>query len=50
MYTEEYELEIDLKELLFALLYRWRLLLVAAVAGAALLAGYKQVKGGNELP
>lgn len=49
MYTEEYEQEIDLKELLFALLYRWRLLLVAAVAGAALLAGYKQMKGGSEL-
>mgnify|MGYP000373392454 CR=1 FL=1 len=31
MYTEDYEQEIDLKDLLFVLLYRWRILLLAAV-------------------
>ena len=45
MYTEDYEQEIDLKDLLFVLLYRWRILLLAAVIGAALLGGYKGVKG-----
>ena len=45
MYTEDYEQEIDLKDLLFVLLYRWRILLLAAVIGAALLGGYKAVKG-----
>ena len=34
MYTEDYEQEIDLKDLLFVLLYRWRILLLAAVIGA----------------
>lgn len=36
-----YEREIDLKELLFAVLYRWRLLLAGGVAAALLLGGYK---------
>ena len=45
MYTEDYEQEIDLKDLLFVLLYRWRILLLAAVIGAALLGGYRAVKG-----
>ena len=44
MNTENYEQEIDLKDLLFYLLYRWRLLLVAAVAGAVILTGMKLVK------
>ncbi len=45
MYTEDYEQEIDLKDLLFVLLYKWRILLLAAVIGAALLGDYKAVKG-----
>lgn len=45
MYTEDYEQEIDLKDLLFVLLYRWRILLLAAVIGAAFLGGYKMDKG-----
>ena len=45
MYTEDYEQEIDLKDLLFVLLYKWRVLLLAAVIGAALLGGYKSLKG-----
>lgn len=44
MYTENYEQEIDLKDLFFAVLYRWRILLLAAVVGAALLGGYKMMK------
>ena len=48
MYTEDYEQEIDLKDLLFVLLYRWRILLLAAVIGAALLGGYKAVKGNTQ--
>ena len=50
MYTEDYEQEIDLKDLLFVLLYRWRILLLAAVIGAALLGGYKAVKGNAKQP
>ena len=44
----DYEQEIDLKDLLFVLLYRWRILLLAAVIGAALLGGYKVVKGNTQ--
>ena len=44
MNTETYEQEIDLKDLFFYLLYRWRLLLLAALVGAAALAGVKVVK------
>lgn len=44
-YENMYEQEIDLKDLLFTLLYRWRpILLVAVVAGLAL-GSYKVVKG-----
>ena len=39
MNAEEYEQEIDLKDLFFYMLYRWRLLLLAAVIGAAALGG-----------
>ncbi|MDO4269088.1 MAG: hypothetical protein Q4C73_11505 [Eubacteriales bacterium] len=45
MYTEEYEAEIDVKDLFFSVLYQWRLLLLAAVIGAAVLGGYKTVRG-----
>ena len=31
MYTDNYEQEINLKDLLFSVLYRWRILLFAAV-------------------
>lgn len=41
MYTENYEQEIDLKDLFFAILYRWRMLLLAAVFGAVVFGGYR---------
>ena len=47
MYTENYEQEIDLKDLFFAVLYRWRVLLLAAVLGACILGGYKGISGGQ---
>lgn len=40
-----YEQEIDLKDLLFTLLYRWRPILLAAVALGLVLGSYKVVKG-----
>ena len=39
--NREYEQEIDLKHLFFHLLFRWRSILIFALAGAVLLAGYK---------
>ena len=47
MNTEEYEQEIDLKDLFFYMLYRWRLLLLAAVIGAAALGGVKVLKSSS---
>lgn len=44
MNTENYEQEIDLKELFFYLLYRWRILLLAAVIGAAVLGSFRLIK------
>lgn len=44
MNTEHYEQEIDLKELIFYLLYRWRLLLAAALVGMAALGGFQFLK------
>lgn len=41
MYTENYEQEIDLKEMFFNALYQWRIVLMVAVLGAAILGGYK---------
>lgn len=41
----EYEQEIDLKELFFSILYRWRPIIIAAVVCAVLLGGYKVVSG-----
>ncbi len=46
VYNENtYEQEIDLKELMFALLYRWRPILLAALALGVLFGGYKAVDG-----
>jgi len=36
-----YESEIDLKDLLFHILYKWRILLIAGLIGSILLGGYK---------
>ena len=36
-----YEQEIDLKDLLFAMLYKWRPILIAAVVLGIILGGYK---------
>ena len=36
-----YEHEIDLKDLLFSILYRWRSLLLAGLVGMVLIGGYK---------
>ena len=44
-YENTYEQEIDLKELLFTLLYRWRPIVLAAVLLGLLLGGYKVVNG-----
>ena len=39
--NDTYEQEIDLKDLLFAVLYKWRMILAAAVVLAVVLGGYK---------
>lgn len=44
-YENTYEQEIDLKELLFTILYRWRPIVLAAVIMGLLLGGYKVVSG-----
>ena len=44
MYTDNYEQEINLKDLLFSVLYKWRILLLAAVVGMMLVGGYKTLK------
>lgn len=44
-YENTYEQEIDLKELLFTILYRWRPIVLAAVIVGLLLGGYKVVNG-----
>ena len=43
--NNEYEQEIDLKDLMFAVLRKWRLILAAAVLFAVLLGGYKMAGG-----
>ncbi len=43
-YNNEYEQEIDLKELLFSVLHKWRLMFITAVIIAAALGGYKAVQ------
>lgn len=42
-YNDTYEREIDLKELAFAVLHKWKMILVFAVALALLLGGYKGI-------
>ena len=42
-YNNTYEREIDLKELMFAVLRRWRMLLVFSLALALVLGGYKAI-------
>lgn len=44
-YENTYEQEIDLKELLFTILYRWRPIVLAAVVLGILLGGYKVADG-----
>ena len=39
--SNTYEQEIDLKDLLFAMLYKWRLILVVALALGIVLGGFK---------
>ena len=41
--NRNYELEIDLRDLFFHLLYRWRSLLVAALIGAILVGSYQYI-------
>ena len=48
MEQQEYEREIDLKNLLYYVLCRWKLLLVAALLCMAVLGGYKYVSVGKE--
>ena len=38
-----YEKQIDLKDLFFKILYRWRMLLVAMVVGGVIYGGYGYV-------
>lgn len=42
-YNDTYEREIDLKELMFAVLHKWRMILAFAFIFAVLLGGYKAV-------
>ncbi|MDE7221161.1 MAG: hypothetical protein K2O45_16350 [Oscillospiraceae bacterium] len=49
-YKEEYEQEIDLKDLMFHVLYRWRPMLLVAVLACALAAGYAALYNGLVLP
>ena len=46
-YNNVYEQEIDLKDLIFAVLHRWRMILAAAVVLALLLGGYKALRTYN---
>lgn len=48
-YNNEYEQEIDLKELLFSVLHRWRPMVLAAVILAVVLGGYKAVSTYREV-
>lgn len=49
-YNEEYEQEIDLKDLMFHILYRWRSVLLVAVLACALAIGYAGMYNGMTLP
>ena len=44
-YDNAYEREIDLKELMFAVLHRWKLILAVTIVFALILGGYKAVSG-----
>ncbi|MCI8664039.1 MAG: hemagglutinin [Hungatella sp.] len=44
-YNDTYEQEIDLKELMFAVLHKWKTILAAAVVLALILGGYKGISG-----
>lgn len=43
--SNHYEQEVDLKTLIFAILYRWRLILLIAILGGVLLGGIRLAKG-----
>ena len=47
--NNNYEQEIDLKDLMFAVLRRWRPIIIIAVLFAVLLGGLKTVKGIGQL-
>lgn len=47
--SKSYEQEIDLKDLMFAVLRKWRLIIIIAVVFALLLGGLKTLKGINQL-
>lgn len=47
--NNNYEQEIDLKDLMFAVLRKWRLILAAAILFAVLLGGFKVVKGFGQM-
>ena len=49
-YREGYEQEIDLKDLMFHVLYRWRPILLAAVVACVLAVGYAGLYNGLVLP
>ena len=44
----QYETEIDLKELLYSIFRKWRIIVVCGILCAAALGGYKYVSGGGE--
>lgn len=48
--TDTYEQEIDLKDMLFHVLYRWRSLLLVAALAAGLAGGYVSWYNGTSLP
>ena len=47
---EEYEQEVDLRDLLFHILYRWRALMIAAALLCGLAVGYVALHNGKTLP
>ena len=49
-YREEYEQKIDLKDMLFHILYRWRSVLLITVIAGGLTAGYAALYNMTILP
>lgn len=47
--NKNYEQEIDLKDLMFSVLRKWRPIIIIAIIFAILLSGYKMLKGINQL-